>query len=116
MLFMLPAFDTRLGYIDLEFVIGQGISVEHADRLLRLRLLGHGYKGKALRHSGALVFDQVHRCDGSGLREQGINFVLGSRLVQISYVNSGIQSITSFSGTAGNKNDRNPINGSAVKV
>jgi len=115
-IFILRAFDAWLGNIDLDLIIGQGIGIKHADRFFRLGLLGHGHKSEALRHAGALVFDQVHRSDRPGLREQGIDFFLGGRLVQVSYVNSGIQFITSFSGSAGNKIDRNPISGSAVKV
>ncbi len=76
MYFVLRAFDAWFGYIDLELVIGQGIGIEHADRLLCLGLLGHGHKGEAFRHAGALVFDQVHRSDRSGLRKQGIDFIL----------------------------------------
>ena len=63
------AFNARLGNIDLEFVIGQGIGIEHTDRLLCLGLLGHGHKGEAFRHASALVLDQVHRSDRSGLCE-----------------------------------------------
>lgn len=103
MVYVLLAFYARFGYVDLEFIIGQGIGVEHADRLFRLGLLGHGHKSKAFRHAGALIPDQVHRSDRSGLREQGIDFFLGGRLVQVSYVNSSIQCITAFSGSAGNK-------------
>ena len=114
--YALSAFDARLGNIDLKFVIGQGIGIEHTDRLFCLGLLGHGHKSEAFRHAGTLVFDQVHRSDGTGLCEQGIDFILRGRFVQVSYINSGIQFSTSFSGTAGNKNDRNPISGSAVKV
>ena len=53
--------------------------------------------------------------------EQGVDFILCGRLVQVSYVNSNIHFITAFypkghmSGSAGNKNDRNPIIGSAAK-
>jgi len=100
---VLPAFDARLGNIDFEFVIGQGIGVEHADRLLCLSLLGHGHKGEAFRLASTLVLDQIDRSNGTGLCEQGIDFILGGRLVQVSYINSGIQFSTSFSGTAGNK-------------
>ncbi len=105
----------RFGNIDFERVIGQGIGIEHADRLICIGLGGHGHKGKALRHASALVFDELDRGDRPGLREQGIDFILSGRLGQVSYVNSNIHFITSFSGMAGNKNDRNPISGSAAK-
>ena len=70
------AFDARFGYVDFEFVISQGIGIEHADSLFGLSLLGHGHKGEALRHASALVLDQVHRSNRSGLCEQGIDFFL----------------------------------------
>jgi len=111
----LSAFDARLGHIDLELVLSHGIVVEHADGLIRIGLRGHGHKGEALRRAAALIGGEIHRCDGSGLREQGLDFIRCGRLIQVSYVNSGFHSITAFSGTAGNKNDRNPIIGSAAK-
>jgi hypothetical protein len=49
------------------------------------------------------------------LRKQCLDFILCGRLIQVSYVNSSFHFIAAFSGTAGNKNDRNPINGSAAK-
>ena len=103
------------GNIDFERVIGQGIGIEHADRLICIGLDGHGHKGEAFRHASALVLDELHRRDRPGLREQGIDFILGGRLGQVSYVNSSIHFMTTFSGMAGNKNDRNPISGSAAK-
>ena len=116
MYFVLRVFDAWFGNIDFERVIGQGIGIEHADRLIRISLCRHGHKGEALRHASPLVFDELHRRDRSGCCEQGINFILCGRLGQVSYINSNIHFITPFSGTAGNKNDRNPIRGSAVKV
>jgi len=107
-IFGLRVFDARFGNIDFERVVGQGIGIEHADRLICISLRGHGHKGEALRHASALVLDELHRRDGSSLREQGIDFILCGRLGQVSYVNSNIHFITSFSGTAGNKNDRSP--------
>ena len=107
--------DARFGDIDLERVICQGIGIEHADRLICIGLCGHGHKSEAFRHAGPLVFDELHRRDRSGLGEQGIDFSLCGRLGQVSYVNSNFHFITSFSGMAGNKNDRNPISGSAAK-
>ena len=107
-IFVLCVFDARLGDINFERVIGQGIGVEHADRLICLSLCGHGHKREALRQAGSLVFDEFHRSDHSGCCEQGIDFVLCGRLSQVSYVNSYIHFITAFSGTAGNKNDRDP--------
>ncbi len=106
--FVLGAFDARLGNIDLERVVGQGIGIEHADRLICISLCGHGHKGEALRHAGALVFDEIHRRDCSSLCEQGLDFILCGRLGQVSYVDSNIHFVTTFSGTAGNKNDRSP--------
>ena len=108
-------FDAWFGNIDFERVIGQGISIEHADRLICIGLCGHGHKSEAFRHASPLVLDEIHRRDRSGLCEQGIDFSLCGRLGQVSYVNSNIHFITSFSGMAGNKNDRNPISGSAAK-
>ena len=105
----------RFGNIDFQCVIGQGIGIEHADRLICIYLRGHGHKSEAFRHASALVFDEFHRRDRSGLCEQGIDFILRGRLGQVSYVNSNIHFITAFSGRAGNKNDRNPISGSAAK-
>ena len=107
--------DAWFGNIDFERVIGQGIGIEHADRLICISLCGHGNEGEAFRHASALVFDELHRRDRSGLREQGIDFILRGGLGQVSYVNSNIHFITAFSGRAGNKNDRNPISGSAAK-
>ena len=68
--------DARFGNIDLEPVLSQGIVIEHADRLICISLCGHRHKGEAFRHAGTLVFDEVHRSNGSGLREQGIDFIL----------------------------------------
>ncbi len=42
------AFYTRLGNVDFEFVLSQGIGIEHADGLLSLSLGRHGHKGKTL--------------------------------------------------------------------
>lgn len=95
--------NTRLGNIDLELVLSQGIVIEHADRLIGIFLCGHGYESEALRLAGALVHGDFHRRDGSGCCEQGIDFVLRGGLVQISYVNSYIHCITAFSGVAGIK-------------
>ena len=105
----------RFGNIDFERVIGQGIGIEHADRLICIGLCGHGHKSEAFRHASPLVFDELHRRDRSGLCEQGIDFILSGRLGQVSYINSNIHFMTAFSGRAGNKNDRNPISGSAAK-
>ena len=115
MFLVLRLSDARLGNIDLELVVSHGIVIEHTDRLIGIRLCGHGYKSEAFRHASALVFDELHRRDGSSLRKQGIDFILRGRLGQVSYINSNIHFITAFSGTAGNKNDRNPISGSAAK-
>jgi len=115
MFLMLHLSDARFGNIDFERVIGQGIGIEHADRLICISLCGHGHKSEAFRHASALVFDELHRRDRSGLCEQGIDFILRGRLGQVSYINSNIHFITAFSGRAGNKNDRNPISGSAAK-
>jgi hypothetical protein len=41
---------------------------------------------------------------------------VANKVLISSYVDSNIHFITSFSGTAGNKNDRDPIRGSAVKL
>ncbi len=118
---VLCAFDAWFGNIDLELVVSHGIVVEHADGLVGLSLGGHGHKCKALRHTGALFRGNFHRSDGSGLCEQGLDFILCGRLVQVSYINSNIHFVTAFypkghlSGGAGNKNDRNPIRGSAAK-
>jgi len=112
---VLRVLGARLGNIDLELVVSQVIVVEHTDRLIGIRLRGHGHKSEAFRQAGALVFDELHRRDGSGLRKQGVDFILCGRLVQVSYINSSIHIIPAFSGTAGNKNDRNPISGSAAK-
>jgi hypothetical protein len=49
------------------------------------------------------------------LCEQSLDFILRGGLVQVSYINSSIHFMTAFSGRAGNKNDRNPIKGSAAK-
>lgn len=106
--FMLCVFDARFGDIDLEHVISQGIGIEHADGLVCIGLLGHGHKSEALRQAGALVHDQLHRRDGSSCCKQGLDFVLCGRLVQVSYVDSNIHFITSFSSSAGNKNGRQP--------
>lgn len=45
--YALPAFNARHVNINLEFVIGQGKGIEHADRLLCLGLLGHSHKSEA---------------------------------------------------------------------
>ena len=115
MFLMLRLSDAWFGNIDFESVIGQGIGIEHVDRLICVGLCGHGHKGKAFRRASSLVFDELHRRDRSGLCEQGIDFILRGRLGQVSYVNSNIHFIAAFSGRAGNKNDRNPISGSAAK-
>src|ERR1044072_8213017 len=49
--FWLNVSGARLGNIDLELVVSQGIVVEHADRLIGIRLRGHGYKSEALRQA-----------------------------------------------------------------
>ncbi len=114
MFIVLCAFDAWFGHIDLELVVSHGIVVEHADRLIGLSLGGHGYKGEALRHAGALIYGDIHRGDGSGLCEQGLDFILRGRLVQVSYINSNIHFVAAFypkghiSGRSGNKNDREP--------
>jgi len=77
-----------LGDIDLELVFSQSIVVEHADCLVSVFLRGHGYESEALRLAGALVHGDFDRRDGSCGCEQGIDFILCGRLVQISYVNS----------------------------
>ena len=118
---VLCAFDARFGDIDLELVVGQVIVIEHADRLIGLCLRRHGHKGEALRHTGSLIRGDIHRGDGSGLCEQSFDFFLCRGLVEVSYINSGFHFIAAFypkghiSGMAGNKNDRNPISGSAAK-
>ena len=86
--FRLGVFDARLGHIDLELVVSHGIVIEHTDRLIGISLRGHGYKGKAFRRAGALFGGNIHRGDGSSLREQGLDFILCGRLVQVSYINS----------------------------
>jgi len=73
---VLGVFDARFGNIDFERVIGQGIGIEHADRLVCISLGGHGDEGESFRQAGILVFDEVHRRDCSGLCEQGIDFIL----------------------------------------
>src|SRR6266545_6216338 len=88
--------DAWLGDIDLELVVSQGIVVEHADRLIGIHLRGHGCKREALRHASRLVFDEIHRRDGTSLREQGIDFILCGRLAQVSYINSNIHFVTAF--------------------
>ena len=113
--FVLRVVDARLGNIDLELVVSHGIVIEHADRLIGIFLCRHGHKGKALRQARALIGGNIHRGDGSGLCEQRLDFLLCGRLVQVSYINSSFYIIPAFSGCAGNKNDRNPINGSAAK-
>lgn len=111
----------RLGDVDLELVLCQRVLVEHADRLVGVRLPFHGHEGEAFRLTGAPVLDQIHRRDCPGLREQGLDLFLGGGFGKVSYVNSNIHFNSAFypkgyvTGTAGNKNDRNPINGSAVK-
>jgi hypothetical protein len=100
---VLRAFDARFGNIDFERLVGQGIGIEHADRLIGISLYGHGHKGEAFRQSSSLVFDELHRRYRSGLREQGIDFILRGRFGQVSYVNPNIHLTTAFSGTAGNK-------------
>jgi len=103
MFLVLRLSDARFGNIDFERVIGQGIGIEHADRLICIGLGGHGNKSEAFRHASALVLDELHRGDCPGLREQGIDFILCGRLGQVSYINSNIHFIASFSGKAGNK-------------
>lgn len=65
-----------LGNVDLELVLGQGIVIEHDDCLIGICLFGHGHKSEALRHASALIRGDIHRGDGSGLREQGLDFIL----------------------------------------
>jgi len=108
--------NARLGDVNFKLVIGQGIVMEHADGLVSCGLIGHGYKGEALRYSCALLFDEFDRGDGARLREQGVDFILRGRLGQVSYVNSNIHFITAFFRHGRKQNDRNPIIGSAVKV
>lgn len=88
--------DARLGDVDLELVLRHVVLVEHADRLVGIFLRGHGHKGEALRHAGALVFDEVHRRDRPGLREQGFDFIFRGCLCEVSYVNSNIHFNTAF--------------------
>jgi hypothetical protein len=99
----LRVFDARFGYIDLEVVAAQGIGVEHADRLVRLGLIGHGDKREALRETGTLVHDEFDRRDDSRGCEEGFDLILCSGLVEVAYVNANIHLITAFSSTAGNK-------------
>jgi len=47
MFLVLRLSDARFGNIDLERVVGQGIGIEHADRLICISLGGHGHKGEA---------------------------------------------------------------------
>jgi hypothetical protein len=88
--FVLCLCSARLGNIDLELVVSHGIVVEHTDRLIGIRLDGHGHKSETLRQASPLVFDELHRRDGASLRKQGIDFILRGRLVQISYINSSV--------------------------
>jgi len=69
MFLMLHLSDARFGNIDFERVIGQGIGIEHADRLICISLCGHGHKSEAFRHASALVFDELYRRDRSSLCE-----------------------------------------------
>ncbi len=102
-----------LGDIDLELVLSQGIVVEHADCLVGVFLCGHGHESEALRLAGALIHGDFDRRDGSSGCEQGVDFILCGRLVQISYVNSYIHFVL-LSTREGivrhcrNKNDREP--------
>jgi len=119
--FYIALADARLGDIDLEFVLCQRIIVEHVDRLVGIRLGGHGHESEALRLAGALIHGDFHRRDGSSGCKQGVDLILRGGLVQVSYVNSYIHCITAFcpnghmSGSAGIKMTANPIKGSAAK-
>jgi len=115
MFFVLRVFNAWFGNIDFELILSYRVIIEHANRLIGIRLLGHRHKGEAPRKAGALVLGNFHRSDGSGLCEQSLDFILRGGLVQVSYINSSIHFMTAFSGRAGNKNDRNPIKGSAAK-
>jgi len=107
--FILRLSDARLGHVDLELVVSQGIVVEHGDGHVGLRLRGHGDESEAPRFARALVRGDIHRGDRSGGCEQGVDFVLRGGLVQIPYVNSYIHWFTAFypkghmSGNAGIK-------------
>jgi len=80
----------RLGDIDLELVLSQGIVVEHADRLVGVFLCGHGHESEALRLARALVHGDFDRRDGSGGCEQGVELILCGGLVQVAYVNANV--------------------------
>jgi len=95
--------DLRLGDIDLEFVAGQIIVIEHADRLVCFGLIGHGDKSETLREAAAFVHDEIDGSDGSRGGEQGIDFCLRGGLGQVSYIDSNIHFDTAFSGSAGIK-------------
>lgn len=105
----LRVFDARLGDIDLEVVSAQGVGVEHADRLVRLGLVGHGDKREALRETGALVHDEFDRRDGPCGCEERHDLVLFGGLVEVAYVNANIHLMTAFSSTAGMKMTAAPV-------
>ena len=113
--------DARLGNIDLELVLCQGVIVEHADGFVGFCLGGHGHEREALRLAGALVHGDFHRRDGSGGGEQGVDLILCGGFIQVSYINSYIHCMTAFcpnghiSGSAGIKMTASPIKGSAAK-
>ena len=50
--------------------------------------VGMDDKSEAFRQTTTFVLDQIHRRDGSGLCEQGIDFFLCGGLGQVSYINS----------------------------
>src|SRR6266498_982735 len=66
------------GKLYLQFVIIQGIGVEHADRFIGFALRAHCYKCKALAFTVFAVLNEMDGYDFSGLCEQGIQFLLGS--------------------------------------
>ncbi len=89
-------FDAGFGDIDLEYAIGQGILVEHADGFVCFGLIGHGDKSEAFREARALVHDEIDRGNGSSLGEEGGEFFLGGGLVEIACVNSNIHFVAAF--------------------
>lgn len=76
MFFVLRVFNAWFGNIDFELILSYRVIIEHADRLIGIRLDGHGHKGEALRQASALILGNFHRSDGSGLCEQGFDFIL----------------------------------------
>ncbi len=94
--FLLRVFDAGFGDVYLERAVSQGISIEHADRLVCFGLIGHGDKSEALGETRGFVHDEIDGVHGPGLCEEGGEFFLSGGLVQVTCVNSNIHFVAAF--------------------